>query len=77
MLGEKISIMKGNISFLDGILRIFGGIVFAGVFGAFGYWIAVLALIPIVTGLAGHCPLYSALGISTAKGDEPANEPVS
>ena len=41
--------MKGNISFLDGILRVFGGILFAGIFGAFGYWIAVLAIIPIVT----------------------------
>lgn len=30
-------------------------------------WWGLLGLVPLVTGLAGYCPLYSLLGISTCR----------
>ena len=31
----------------------------------FWHWIKLIGILPLVTGLAGHCLLYSVLGIST------------
>jgi len=58
--------MKANEGTIDRVLRIILGlalisIVFTGPQTAWG-WIGV---VPLVTGLAGMCPLYSILGIST------------
>jgi hypothetical protein len=65
--------MKNNESNLDRIIRIVLGIVlfvlyFTGaVTGTLGIVAAVLAAILIITGLAGFCPLYALLKISTKK----------
>ncbi|MEZ5288560.1 MAG: DUF2892 domain-containing protein [Vicinamibacterales bacterium] len=37
------------------------GLALAGTIGVWGY----IGVVPILTGLAGSCPLYSVLGIST------------
>jgi hypothetical protein len=57
-----------NIGMLDRALRIALGLgllamVFVGPQTAWGY----LGAVPLLTGLAGHCPLYRLLGISTCQ----------
>jgi len=52
--------MKANISIYEAILRLFIGIVWAGVFGGWlGSYIGVLALYPIVTSMSGWCLFYA------------------
>jgi len=57
-----------NEGTIDRVLRVLAGIVlislvFVGPQTAWGW----LGVIPLVTGLAGTCPLYSILGISTCR----------
>lgn len=59
--------MGTNISIFDTIIRIFIGMIFAGVFGAMGSIVAVLALYPIVTALTSFDPVYHWLGYTTCK----------
>ena len=76
--------MKGNISVLDGILRLFGGILLGALAGVLSYWIGAwaivfvpFAIILFATAMSGECPLYRMLGISTSRDDEtPKEEPV-
>jgi hypothetical protein len=57
--------MKANISIGECIIRIVGGMIFAGIFGGLftGYvaLIGVLAIYPIVTGLGGWDPIFGAI----------------
>ena len=58
--------MTRNVGRTDQVLRVIVGLVilafaFTGPQTPLGY----LGLIPLLTGLAGFCPLYSLLGIST------------
>jgi hypothetical protein len=62
--------MKANVGSIDKILRIVVGLALIAMavmnvapIGVWG-WIGV---IPLVTGLAGFCPLYSLIGMSTRK----------
>ena len=66
--------MKTNLSIYDSILRIFIAMIFGGICGAFGWAIGVLAVYPLVTGLAAHDPFYRMLGISTSGMEEHHNE---
>ena len=57
-----------NEGTIDRVLRVLAGIVllslvFVGPQTAWGW----LGVVPLVTGLAGTCPLYSILGISTCR----------
>lgn len=58
--------LKKNEGKLDRILRVVAGLgivslAFVGPQTPFAY----LGLIPVITGLAGRCPLYTILGINT------------
>lgn len=58
--------MKINVGQTDKILRILVGfgllsLAFMGPKTAFGY----IGLVPLVTGLASYCPLYTVLGLNT------------
>ncbi|EIE50664.1 hypothetical protein AL036_11245 [Salipiger aestuarii] len=57
-----------NIGGIDKILRIVVGALMIGaafiVQGPY-HWLLLLGVVPLATGLAGTCPLYSMLGIST------------
>lgn len=71
--------MKGNISVLDGVLRLFGGILLGAIAGVLSYSIGLwaiifvpFAIILLATAMSGDCPLYHMLGISTARNDEAA-----
>lgn len=61
--------MKSNEGTTDRALRIFVGVLLLGLAlsgtTAWG-WIGV---VPLLTGLAGFCPLYTALGINTCKAE--------
>lgn len=55
-------------------VRVLLGVVLLGlgwsgtVVGAMGVFLKVFGILPLVTGLAGWCPLYTALGIRTGGG---------
>ena len=56
---------KGNLGSLDQLIRITGGML-AILFGLLlESWWGALGFIPLLTGLAGWCPAYALLGIST------------
>ncbi|MCB0420174.1 MAG: DUF2892 domain-containing protein [Bdellovibrionales bacterium] len=62
--------MKRNEGNIDRIVRVLVGV---GVLILY-FWgpqtpIALIGIIPMVTGLLGWCPLYSILGINTCKLD--------
>lgn len=58
--------MKANVGTLDRIVRIVVGIalIAAAATGTLGAW-AYVGVVPLLTGLARVCPLYSVLGIRT------------
>jgi len=55
-----------NVGNLDRALRILFGLALIGfaAAGAIGPW-GYVGLVPLLTGVVAHCPLYSALGIAT------------
>jgi hypothetical protein len=64
--------MKTNEGFLDRAIRVVAG---AGILSLLaigpvpGWGLAgLVGLIPLVTGLVGHCPLYVPLGVDTRHG---------
>ena len=65
--------MKKNVGILDRVIRvaISGGLLYLGlgVYGSstLGIGLAIVSIIPLLTGLLGSCFLYSLLGISTCK----------
>lgn len=61
--------MSVNEGMLDRVIRITLGVVLVAwaLFGSQGGWQLVgwIGLVPLVTGIAGFCPLYRLLGWST------------
>ena len=57
-----------NVGNVDRVLRVLLGSALVGfaAAGTIGPW-AYLGVVPIFTGLAARCPLYSMLGISTTR----------
>lgn len=60
-----------NVGSLDRTLRIAVGLAVLSLFliypeSEWRYW-TLLGLVPLMTGLAGKCPLYSLLGVSTCE----------
>jgi len=55
-----------NVGNIDRMLRILVGLALIGLAatGMVGIW-GYVGVIPLLTGLAARCPLYSALGIAT------------
>jgi hypothetical protein len=60
--------VKANVGGFDKRARILGGSFLLGLVmvGAIGPW-GLIGIIPLATGLAERCGLYSILGISTCK----------
>ena len=60
--------MKANVGGFDKRVRILGGSFLLGLVmvGAIGSW-GLIGIIPLATGLAERCGLYSIIGISTCK----------
>jgi hypothetical protein len=55
-----------NVGGLDKVLRVILGLALltAGYFGPLGWW-GLVGLVPLLTALAGTCPLYTILGLRT------------
>lgn len=61
-----MSLFSRNLGTIDRSLRIFGGILLIALasvdwIGPWGY----VGLVPLITGIAGKCPLYSVFGLSS------------
>ncbi len=62
--------MKQNVGSTEKTIRIIAGLaILSLIFFLEGNarWLGLVGLVPLVTGLAGSCPAYALLGISTAK----------
>lgn len=59
--------MKKNVGNIDKTIRIILGIAIGAAGIYFQSWWGLVGLIPLITGIAGTCGLYSAFGISTCK----------
>jgi len=57
-----------NIGAIDRLFRIAvgTGLIAAAISGGLGAW-AWIGSVPLATGIAGSCPLYSLLGFSTCR----------
>jgi hypothetical protein len=59
--------MKRNMGFADRVIRlIIAAVIIAAGFYYKNCW-GLVAIIPLLTGLWGFCPLYALLGIKTCK----------
>ncbi len=60
--------MKCNVGHTDRVIRMTLGVTLMGLasYGIVGAW-GWIGIVPFVTGAIGNCPLYSLLGINTAK----------
>ena len=63
--------MHSNVGNSDRIIRIIAGVCILGAFFVLegnARWLALIGLIPLVTGLVRWCPAYRLLGLSTSAG---------
>jgi hypothetical protein len=60
--------MKKNIGAFDQLLRITAGmtLVFLAMIQVIGVW-GYIGVIPLLTGIWGHCPVYRLLGVRTRR----------
>jgi len=58
--------MKVNEAMWDRVARVVGGLLLIGlaIAGTIGFW-GYVGVVPLITGIAGHCPVYRVLGINT------------
>ena len=58
--------MKINEATWDRAVRVIAGLLLIGlaISGKIGLW-GYVGVVPLITGIAGHCPMYSVLGINT------------
>jgi hypothetical protein len=62
-----------NEGVLDRALRIAVGMgLLSLVFVGPATWLGLIGLVPLVTGMVGHCPIYRLLGVSTCQKTNPA-----
>ena len=68
--------MKKNIGNIERIIRVTAGLAILSLtfIGPQSLW-GLLGILPLATGLAGWCPPYAMLGISTCKVKKVNNQP--
>jgi hypothetical protein len=59
--------LKANVGNTDRIIRFVLGAVIIVVGFYFKSWWGVVGVVPIITGLLNHCPVYNLIGVSTKK----------
>ena len=60
--------MKTNEGITDRVLRVTAGYLILSAFFLIpgnARWLALVGIVPLLTGLVGYCPLYSLLGFAT------------
>ncbi|MEK0081912.1 DUF2892 domain-containing protein [Benzoatithermus flavus] len=57
--------MTRNVGTIDRVVRIVAGLVLLALALFGGQWWGWLGVVPLVTALAGFCPAYRLLGLST------------
>lgn len=59
--------MKANVGRIDKILRIAVGavLIVVAALGMAPWWVGVIGIVPLATGLLGWCPAYSLFGMNT------------
>jgi len=63
--------MSKNVGNIDKVLRVIVGLALIAYAIPLGFphtgwnWVGWIGVIPLLTGLAGTCPLYSIVGVST------------
>ncbi|MER1940302.1 DUF2892 domain-containing protein [Castellaniella sp. FW104-16D08] len=66
--------MQINIGNIDRLIRIFIGLVLLSLpfwLDTPWRWLGLIGVMPLVTGLAGHCPGYRLLGRNTCSSHKP------
>jgi hypothetical protein len=58
--------MKCNVGKTDKTIRIIVGILLIAYGIAYNSWIGIIGLIPVLTALAGWCPVYIPFNINTS-----------
>ncbi len=59
--------MKCNVGKTDKVLRIVAGLLIGAAGIYFDSWWGLAGLVPILTALAGWCPLYHPAGVNTCR----------
>ncbi len=61
-----MTFLSNNVGLLDRALRIGAGMLLVALAtrGTIGFW-GYLGVVPLLTGVAGNCPLYALFGFST------------
>jgi len=58
--------MCKNVGIADRVIRIVLGLIILAVGRRYQSWLALIGVVPIATALAGWCPLYCLLKLSTS-----------
>jgi hypothetical protein len=62
-----------NEGTLDRALRVAAGIgLLSLVFTGPATWLGLIGLVPLATGIFGHCPMYRVIGLDTCQKAKPA-----
>ena len=67
--------MKSNEGVTDRVIRMAAGYLILSAFFLIdgnARWLALLGIVPLLTGLFGYCPLYTVLGIRTSSLEQEA-----
>jgi len=59
--------MYQNLGTVDRIIRLVAGIAIGAIGIAYGSWLGLIGLIPLLTSGIGVCPLYLPFGLSTKR----------
>jgi hypothetical protein len=59
--------MYQNLGSIDRIIRLAAGIAIGALGIAYGSWLGLIGLVPLLTAGIGVCPLYLPFGLSTRK----------
>jgi hypothetical protein len=69
-------LMKINVGTIDKVVRMAVGLGLLSLtflLDGNARWLGLIGIVPLVTGWAGYCPLYSVLGLNTCSAKTPAH----
>jgi hypothetical protein len=65
--------MYQNVGTIDRIIRLVAGVAIGALGLAYGSWLGLIGLVPLLTAGLGLCPLYLPFGLSTRKATRPVD----